>query len=201
MATLVDHARQHIASLVADLEGDNDFMPFMTLRDREGRVIYAGLMMPDGADEKDGISDVMMGLCMVHRAVDVAFVSTSWMVTRRVYENGQPKDWDGTPPSQHPDRVEVVVLVHITPDGDQFYNAPVTRQNNKVSIGEWDAGGVTGGRFANAIKTGMMLGTKIPPSLHDYMDAEIEAGRSEELVRMLLRQLDIVRTERAEQEN
>lgn len=196
MAMLVDRAQEHIASIVADLEGEDDFMPFMTIQPRDGEgLVYAGLMMPEAGHEKDGLADIMMGMCMVHRAVGAVHANMSWMVSRSLDE-GPLKD-DEPRPSEHPDRVEVVFLVHVTPDGSQAYRAEIFRADNKVSLGEWEDVQVRGGRFADAIRMGMRLGAQINGGMAAYCDQEIEAGRGEQLIKTVLRALNSARKEAA----
>lgn len=203
MGTLLEHAQRHVASMVADLEGEQDFMPFMTIRDRDtGGVAYVGLMMPSGGDEKDGIADVMTALCAIHRTTEAVFVCTSWQVTCK--NSGDPeaqKYAQSLPPSQHPDRVEVVFAHEATPDGDLYSSAQVIRQNNGVMIGEWSEGSRSqnvGGRFGDAIHMGIRLGADLPPEVSSWIDEQIAEGNQEELLFRFMRAVNTARAEMAQ---
>ena len=202
MSELVEMAKQHVASLMEDLTGEEDFMPFMNIRTHDGMIAYVGLEMPEGGEARNRLGDVMMALCAIHRATEVVYVSTSWLVKRNLTTD--PIGDDETPerpavmPSEHPDRIEVVAIMAIS--GERLEGstacASVTRENNTVRLSDWDdAEGVgIAGRFGNAIIAGMKFGEKIPPDMCAYVDAEIAAGRQDELIRLMLRALNSVRT-------
>jgi hypothetical protein len=191
---LGENTKKHLASIMKDLSGKDDFMPFLLLNSKVGHI-YVGLMMPGEEDKKDSLADTMMAVCAVHRATEAMFVSTSWMVSRKKDEG--PLDMS-TPPSQQPDRVEAVFMVHHTSSTDDVttYSAPVIRKDNTVGLGEWtDSPGVKiGGRFGDAIRHGMKFGEDIPTDMAEYLDAEITAGRSEQAVKMMLRALNSARS-------
>jgi hypothetical protein len=196
MSNLIEYAQRHVESLVKDLTGNDDFMPFMTIQGRDDPgIVYAGLMMPGDSDGKDSIADTMMAICAAHRAVEAVFVTVSWMVMR----NKDDEDFDDLPGrlSEHPDRVEAVFIAQRNADGaGSTHSAPVIRENGTVRIGEWTAmeGAGISGRFGDAIHNGMDFGKRLPPEMCEYIDAEMQAGRGEEIVRAIVRQLNVVRT-------
>lgn len=198
MSELMEIARRHVESLVEDLKGDEDFMPFLNILTHDRQIVYAGLAMPDSGAPRDGVADVMMALCATHRAAEAVFASTVWMVIRKADADGEWPDMEGIVPSEHPDRVETVFLASIS--GARLkgttYSAPVIRENNTVRLGEWtDSEGVgMTGRFGDAIIAGMKFGEMFPPEMCEYIDAELAADRAQEVVTSLLRAISSART-------
>ena len=192
MTDLIDIARQHVESLVADLEGEADFMPFMTyLGTARGEPTsgYVGLPMPD--DAHDDIADVMMAVLAIYRATEAVFSTVSWQVAMSRDEIKDPK----VMPSEHPDRVEAVFMLHVSPDGDSFYNAKVIRADGRVTLEDWDVGPQVeraDGRFANAIHNGILMGAALPPEMIKFIDARIE-DEPESLIQPFMRAMNRLR--------
>ena len=192
--TLIDDARTHVESLVADLEGEDDFMPFMTYTGTargEPSTGYVGLDMPEG-EQRDDIADTMMAILAIYRATEAVFASVSWGVSVPKEDIDKPHMM----PSQHPDRVEMVFMVHVTPDGDAFHTAPVHRAENRVTLGDWDINSSTermGGRFADAIHNGITMGAQLPPGAIRFIDARMANGEVQELVGPFMRAMRTIR--------
>lgn len=162
---LVTIAHRHVIDMVGTLTGEDDFLPFMTFAGPGGNG-YVGLMMPE-EEGKNTVADTMMAMLMVHRATEAIFASVVWIAPMD-NRPGQPKD--------HPDRQEHVLLLHVTPDGDLGQTAPLTRTGGRVSLGTWEEIRVGGGRFAEAMHTGMSLGAKMPQQLIEVIDEQIKDG-------------------------
>lgn len=181
--SLVEDARRHVESLVEDLEGNDDFMPFMTIVCHDDKVAYVGLEMPD-EEGKGDIADVMAAMTAAYRAKEVVFGSVSWMV------KSAKKEGLGMMPSEHPDRVEAVFLLHITGDGDTMHHAEVRREDGTVFLDTWDsfeADSNVSGRFGTAIHMGMKLSANLPPEMVEYMEANFAVGKEEEVVGPMVR--------------
>jgi hypothetical protein len=198
LSTLAEDAQQHIERMMQELSGDEDFLPFMTIKDREDRVVLAGLVMPQDPDEKDQIANMMTALCMVHRGVEVIFASSSWMVYRG---SGDPDPYQtGQPLSKHPDRIEMAFVVVVNIDGQcAMHSAPLIRENNMVGVGMWSStepsAAKVAGRFAEAIHVGMELGQQLPPEVCEYIDSEArKEGRLESLVQSTVQMIREART-------
>lgn len=200
MSVLSDIAKRHVDAMMEDLTGDEDFMPFLTIRMHDDGIAYVGMAMPDGDEARNWLADVMMALCAVHRAKEALFVSVSWMVKRdtATISDDESPEYPKVMPRDHPDRIEAVVMTGIAGErrDGSMYSAPVIRENNTVKLGEWDdASGVgIAGRFGDAIINGMNFGAKFPPEMCEYVDAEIAAGRNQELVASMLRAMNSART-------
>lgn len=126
----------HVAEAVRDVEPEEgcDWPPalFMDLEERGGGVVALALdelgevFANDRA--KNALSSALAGLIQVVRPQRVAFVSTAWMLLEHnteefrkyVEEHGKaPSTYDEgglTPPSQHPDRVEIVMAAILEPE-------------------------------------------------------------------------------------
>jgi len=177
MSTLTN-AQKHIEDLVGDLKGEDDFMPFL-ITNHDGAEGYWGLaaMAPE---VKDDIADLIAAAMAVTRAQEAVFAAVSWVVTQ---------DPDGPPidvmPSEHPDRKEMVFLVHATRDGDAMHTAQLHRIDRKVELGAWEKmdGAKMAGRFADAMRAGMHLGTKMPEEFQQWCQERIDAGEIKDALR------------------
>ena len=186
MSTLVKDAQNYIERVMRELSGDDDFMPFLTMRNAAGEVAFIGMMMPDGAELKNDVAETMVALCMMYRPVEVAFATVAWMV---MLPGGSASDAEKVTPSEHPDRVETVfITAHTTEGNTGFTSANVIRENNMVGVGVWEdfkSGQLAGGRFGNAIQLGIELGAKIPPEMCAWLDEQIAAGEAQNVILML----------------
>lgn len=176
-----------------ELSGDEDVLPFLTLRNAKDEVAYIGLVLPPSDEGRDQIADAVTAACMVYRPVEAAFVCMAWLVIG--------EDALRCKPSEHPNRVESAIVISVDDDGNiNWSHANVIRENNKVGVGLWseEAGESTyvkalGGRFASAILRGMFLARHIPPDLAAHSEREIEAGRITELIQMVIGVIDTIR--------
>jgi hypothetical protein len=174
---LLAHARHHVEELVNDLRGENDFMPFMTVRRRDGQEGYLGMHgMED--ETKDDLAAVMFGMIVTHQAVEAVFASCSWMVAFPKNQEGGELKVDLVRPSEHPDRFEAVMMEHATRDGGACYTAKLHRRDGRVLLGEWDkldaSGG--GGRFADAMFAGLRMAAVLPPEMLAAADEDPETA-------------------------
>lgn len=132
---------------------DEDIIPVLLTHGKRGLGITA-LMMPDD-EAKEKIAQMMIASIAFAEATEVIFICTAWM--------GPPNALD-VPPSQHPDRMERVILVHQqSTDKCDLYAAPVIRHDNRPpDLGQWEEmGGAMGGRFGDAIESGMKLAKSV----------------------------------------
>lgn len=201
MTDLLKYAQDHIVSMMTDLEGDDDFMPFMTVRHaRTNEVCYVGIMMPQDDDQKDMVADVMTAVCAIHRTNEAVFCCTSYMVSARADDPEDLARAESTRPRDHPDRVEVVFAHEATPDGDRFVTAPVIRRNNGVVLDGWSEekrGQNNRGRFGDAIHMGIRMGAEFPPEMCDYVDSKMAAGEVDEVIASFLKATTTARAEAA----
>jgi hypothetical protein len=154
-----------------------DFVPFIIVVDERDREFFVGFAkMPTEPEAKDEIADMIIALCVVHGAVEVAFGSAAWSA-----------EGDGDlPPSQRPDRKEVAIISAADSAGVGAVRiASVVRESDKVGIGLWEQVPLAvsaGGRFAEALHMGINLSKKMPPEIRDFLREQIEAGLLEEII-------------------
>lgn len=200
MSRLVDYAKQHIESILKELKGQEDFLPFLTAECRDSDAqIYMGVCMPDEEEGKNAVADTMLAICAIHRATEAVFASMTWLVEGYAAQQGMRQ---GIRPSESMDRIEVAFLHHArnTEIGNVLHTAhtaPVIRRDNTVRIGEWSSYGkaLSAGRFADAIRQGMDLGGRMPPDICAHIDSEIAAGHEDNLVKSMILALDSARKE------
>ena len=165
--SLLEHARHHVEELVKDLRGEKDFMPFMTVRRRDGQEGYLGMHgMED--DNKDDLAAVMFGMIVAHQAVEAVFASASWMVAYPKDQKPGVLNVDLVRPSEHPDRYEAVMMEHATNDGGACYTALLHRRDGRVYLDEWeqlDISAQGGGRFGDAMFAGLRMAAVLPPEM------------------------------------
>lgn len=179
MKTL-DKAQQFIEFSSLSLADKEDFVPFVIVIDEKDREFFVGFAhMPTEPEAKDQLADIIMALCIVHGAVEVAFGSAAWSAETTV------DDVSDVPPSERPNRKEVAIVSAANSAGVKAVSiASVVRENDKVGIGLWEQLPLTAatGRFPEAIHMGIKLSKKIPPEIRDFLREQIEAGLLQEIV-------------------
>lgn len=177
--SMIDDAQSYVRSYVADLEGDDDIAPFMILRNEE-ETLFTGFDMPE--EHKDDVADMMAAVTAVWRAQEAIFGSAAWVV-----ESDTPID---CAPSEHPDRKEMVFLVHTNGITDALHCSMLTRQNNGVTMSDWKEhhGDIPiGGRFGVALRLGMDLSQAFPDDAIEYLKREIRDGNIGNVIRPAMR--------------
>ena len=174
---MLEKAQQFIEFSSLSLEGNEDFVPFVVVADERDREFFVGFArMPTEPEAKDRLADMIIALCVVHGAVEVAFGSAAWSAA------GGDSD---VPPSQRPDRKEIAIVSAANAEGAKDLRvASVVRERGKVGIGLWEqipSAGITG-RFAEALHMGIKLSAKIPPDIRDFLREQIEAGLVKEII-------------------
>jgi|694.fasta_scaffold05332_16 hypothetical protein len=173
-------AKEFIEFSSLSLEGKDDFVPFIIVTDDRDREFFVGFAeMPTDPEAKDQIADLIMALCVVHGAVEVAFGSAAWSAETPVDDDSD------APPSERSNRKEVAIVSAANAAGVRDVRiASVVRENGKVGIGLWEQIPPTAmtGRFAEALHMGIKLSAKIPPEIRAYLREQTEAGLIQEIV-------------------
>lgn len=173
-------AQQYIEFAAMSLEGDDDFIPFVIVTDERDREFFVGFgHMPDEPEGKDHLADMIMALCIVHGAVEVAFGSSAWSALTSVDDNSD------VPPSKRPNRKEVAYISAANSAGiTDVRVASLVRESGKVGVGLWEQLPLVAatGRFAEALHMGIKLSSKMPSEVRDFLREQIEAGLMEEIV-------------------
>jgi hypothetical protein len=189
---LLDTAKAHVVDALADLEGpDDDIMPHFLWLGPYGMGLMPLYMMTDD-DSKDQIASAMTASLVVGRATEAVFVSTSWAVVvdrdsiddleLQRLKHGEVKQR----PSEHPDRVEIVMLMHSTGEGTAMIHANVTRYPDKPpTLGDWEGGELAeraSGRFGKAVSLGLRFVREMPTDLIEIIDDGWQAGEQQDLI-------------------
>jgi len=185
VSLVVDHAKEYVEHIVAQLPGDGDFVPFILTRrgTDEGFFGIAGI-----PDDNLAICDVMVAATSITRAQEAVFGSPVWLA---------PGEQDGTLPENHPEREEVVMLLHCTGDGDAAHLASIHRADGKVTLGPWQQGNDTHGPYAEALHLGMRLASKMTPEIAAAIQDGLETGDAGEMMRGALEALGNIRQQQA----
>lgn len=173
-------AQQFIEFSTLSLEGDDDFVPFVIVTDERDKEFFVGFgHMPDEPDGKDQLADMIMALCIVHGAVEVAFGSSAWSAETSIDDDSD------VPPSKRPNRKEVAYISAANNAGiTDVRVASMVRESGKVAVGLWEQLPLVGatGRFAEALHMGIKLSGKMPPEVRDFLREQIEAGLLREIL-------------------
>jgi hypothetical protein len=191
--SLLDAAKAHVRKAFADLEGpDDDIMPHFLWLGPHGLGLMPLYMMSDDA-AKDEIAAAMTASLAVSRATEAMLVSSSWVVAvdpatvddkleLQRMKHGFPKQR----PSEHPDRMEMVALVHSTRAGSRMTHALLTRYPDKPpTLGEWETGELSkleAGRFDRAAALGLRFVREMPPEMIDIIEEGWADGQQEDLI-------------------
>jgi hypothetical protein len=172
----VEGFRRSVAHIGRTLGPDDDWSPVLLLESREELRLVVPLhdLFHEslGSLGKDLAAAVFPELVARADAWLAGFVATSWMVTGpkenvRIGADGTTLE-EGIPPSEHPDRVEVVGLFVASADTEQFHTAEIVRRAGRPpALRPWlFVGGEEmslGGRFGNALRVAFGREPFVPP--------------------------------------
>ena len=177
---ILKKAQQFIEISTLSLENKEDFVPFIIVIDERDKELFSAFAeMPSDPEAKDRVADMIMALCIVHGAVEVAFGSSAWSAETTV------DDDSNLPPSQRPNRKEVAYVSAANREGIRAVRvASMVRESGKVGVGLWEQlpAEAISGRFAEALHMGIKLSSKMPTEVRDYLREQIEAGLMDEIV-------------------
>lgn len=197
--SLIEHAKTVVRKEASELEGpDDDIPPMFLWLGAHGYGIMPIADLMKGDEEKDKLTVVMTAALVVGRATEAIHISTAWMAqvdtsTLSPEELERMKQGYANPrPADRPDRIEAVVLTHITTDTDSLVDARVTRHKDKPpELGEWETRsyetGSLGGRFGDAIHLGLSMVKELPPELIDIIKEGWEVDRQAELMNRFIK--------------
>jgi hypothetical protein len=179
-------AKQFIEFSSLSLEEKEDFVPFVVVIDDSGREFFVGFAagMPTEPEAKDRLADMIIALCVVHGAVEVAFGSAAWSAETAVDDDSD------VPPSQRPNRKEVAIVSAANSAGVKNVSvASVVRESGKVGIGLWEQlhASAAAGRFTEALHMGIKLSSKMPVEVRTFLREQMESGLSEEILGSTMR--------------
>lgn len=179
---ILKKAQRFIEFSSLSLEEKEDFVPFILVADENGGEFFVGFaQMPTEPEAKDRLADMIMALCVVHGAVEVAFGSAAWSAETAIDDDSD------VPPSERPNRKEVAIVSAANSAGVKDVRiASVVRESGKVGIGLWEqlpAAVAATGRFTEALHMGIKLSSKMPAEVRTFLREQMEAGLAEEILK------------------
>lgn len=193
---LLEYAKRHAVEDVSDLDDpEDDIMPVFLWMGP-----YGGGLMPcfpmANSEDKDRIAACMTASLVVARATECVFTSTSWMVEmQREPDETGPDMADPLggliPPSEHPDRVEAITIMHVGKDRSALARAKLTRHQDRLpDVGPWigwsGEGAKIGGRFGEAIDHGLRMVQEMPQEMVEILDEAWADGEQEQMITRFL---------------
>lgn len=102
---ILNFAGKHARTILIE-QGAKDLMPVFCLETPSGAGIIIGAPW-ENEQEKLNCIEAVRQLAREHKAVMCAFCGEAWVTKHHLHNN----PWDGTPPSQSPNRHEVVFAI------------------------------------------------------------------------------------------
>jgi hypothetical protein len=187
---IVQMSKDLVASQMEELAGDEDPTPFQVIKDSNNTLSIALVHIPEGPQARDKMADFLTAACCVHRATEATFLSAAWS---SMYSN--VADVGKVMPSQRPNRVEVVTLVHVKQQKVETHTAAILRVDGKVRLSPWlfDSDFSDSGRIPSALLLGIALGEEMPPDMIEVLDDALQNLPIGRVMEMFVKQLDEVR--------
>lgn len=177
---IVQLSKDFIAAQVGELCGSEDPKAFQMLKSEDGVLGVTLVDIPESDDERDLMADYLAAACCIHRAVEATFASSAWS---SMYSSPAQA---GIKPGQRDNRVEIVMLVHVTSQRIQAYTAAILRVNGTVRLSPWlaETAHCDSGRIPEALRTGIRLSVGMPQDLVKALNdakADMSTGQILEL--------------------
>jgi hypothetical protein len=138
---VTDLVQRGAADIAHRLEPDEDWQPVLVGLAEGGPVILAFPII-EGA--KDQLVEVLAVIAQAHEFKAMAILTPVWSVGVHMEDSTEEERQDviehglEVPPSQHPDRVEAVMLQTLDAEVMRFYHALITRRPGQHPLlGEW----------------------------------------------------------------
>lgn len=165
-----------------------DPIPEMGWRGKDDQLgVMAFAVDFDSPNEKNAIFDMMTCHLAIEQAQEATFFSTVWEV-----RGEQVEQWkaEGKPaPSDFSGRSEAILLLHVTPDVEAVWHAPITRYADKPpTLGAWaHVERRFTGRMRDAIYIGVRMGSAIPGGLAQSLREQMNKDGPEKTMAMMIR--------------
>ncbi|MFN6548180.1 hypothetical protein [Mycolicibacterium nivoides] len=129
---------------------DDDWQPMLLFRTVTGTVHIAAV--PGSGRCQESVAAAITAVLKQSRAVEAVWLSSAWEVVPP-----PDADWTAITPSRHPDRREVLFLLHVGTDFAVARRAPIQRRADAAPrLAELDeAEGFVGGLFSTALRQGI----------------------------------------------
>lgn len=195
---IVQLSKDFVAAQIVDLHGSEDPQAFQVLKDGDDVLGISLVDIPRDDKDRDLMADYLAAACCVHRAVEATFASSAWS---SMYSN--PITALSKSPSERDNRVEIIMLVHVTPQRIETHTAAILRVDGKVSLSPWlkedQYGSVySAGRIPEALKLGIGLTERMPQEMINALTAAREVLPPGRIVEMFVKQIREVRDQAQE---
>jgi hypothetical protein len=190
---IVQLSKDFIAAQVSDLSGNEDPKAFQIVRSEDDILGVSLVDIPCSDDEKDLMADYLAAACCLHRAVESTFASSAWS---SMYSN--PIDASKIMPMERSNRVEIVMLVHVTSETIQTHTAAILRVNGEVRLSPWLVESdryCNSGRIPEALRMGIRLSKDMPQELVDALKQAREDLPPGRILELFVNQIRQVRDE------
>jgi hypothetical protein len=187
---IVQMSKDLVACQMEDLIGGEDPVPFQVVKDGNDDVSISLVHIPEAADGREKMADFLTAACCVHRATEATFLSAAWSsMYSNVNEVGRVM------PSERPNRVEIVTLVHVKHQQVQTHTAAILRVDGKVQLSPWifDPDFSDSGRIPSALLLGISLAKEMPAEMVEALDTALETIPIGRVMELFVNQLHQVR--------
>lgn len=187
---IVQMSKGLVASQMEDLTGDEDPTAFQVIKDGNDTLSIALVQIPEASGARDKMADFLTAACCVHRAIEATFLSAAWS---SMYSSAA--EVGKVMPSQRPNRVEIVTLVHVKDQRVETHTSAILRVDGKVKLSPWifDPAFSDSGRIPSALLLGIEMAKEMPPEMIEALDTATETLPMGRVVELFVKQLDEVR--------
>ena len=174
---------------LALLEPEADIVPTVVTHGPDGIAVTEMVFDISDDHDREHLADLLSATIIIDRADSAMFTMMAWSVTAEVEPEG---DLAG-----HPDRREIVMIAHLTGDGDAMFAAPIHRSSGSPTVGEWAE--YSAGSFDGRLYAGMRMGLHLVSDMPESISAAIEATDRDAAVTAVARALMLQRQARREE--
>lgn len=187
---IVKMSKDLVASQMGDLTGDEDPTAFQVIKDGNDTLSIALVQIPEASDARDKMADFLTAACCVHRATEATFLSAAWS---SMYSSAD--EVGKVMPSQRPNRVEILTLVHVKDQQVETHTSAILRVDGRVKLSPWiyDSDFSNSGRIPSALLLGIELAKEMPEEVIDAIDVAMETFPMGRVVELFVQQLDEMR--------
>lgn len=187
--SLIEIAKGGLEENLKDFDPDEDMLPILMHSGEDGQAEIVGLVGGlESPSTKNSLAATIAATLVVARATQAVFGAMSWVVDTK---STSKEDFPTGSLADHPDRREVVTMIHVTSDGDSLYSSDVFRTPGEhPRIGEWsriDITGQGGGRFVDALRVGIGLAKTTPDNVREAIDGVDRSKAVELLAQAMIR--------------
>jgi hypothetical protein len=172
-------------------EPDDDIIPELSWRCGYGEKSLGMMVLAVDlgvSAERRVITDMMTCHLATQQASEATFAHTIWAIEEENLEDWAAK---GKPaPADYEGHTEQIFLLHVSPDGEALYRAPITRYPDKPpTLGAWklEENGRAVGPFRDCIYNGIVLGRNIPDEMAAKLRRDIDKYGSDEVMAGMIR--------------